>query len=145
MRNLDDELTRGLDWSYICNYAIVVLQIRSKMDSASFLPVKPAVFLILLAVADQPRHGYGIMLDVQSRSHGTISLGTSHLYRHLKRLLRDGLVDETTVADDRDPRRRYYHLTPLGREVVGAEGRRLRELIQQTEQLGLISDGHGAS
>jgi len=104
-----------------------------------YLPLKPAVFLVLLAVADEARHGYGIMLDVRERSGGTVDLGTSHLYRHLRRLLDDGLVEEVDPeeVDRDDPRRRYYSLTELGRRVVRAESARLAALLEDSRRLGL--------
>ena len=107
-------------------------------DVTAWLPVKSTVFLILLALAEEDRHGYGIMLDVKERSDGSVNLGTSHLYRHLKRLLDDGLVEETDAAADADPRRRYYRLTALGREVVVAESARLKMLVEQSQRLGFV-------
>ena len=110
-------------------------------EIAALLPVKSTVFLILLALAEEPRHGYGIMLDVRRRSGGTVNLGTSHLYRHLKRLLDDGLAEETRAdgaGRGGDPRRRYYRLTRLGRELVGAESARLESLVEQSRQLGFV-------
>ena len=110
-----------------------------RMEVALLLPVKSTVFLILLALAEEPRHGYGIMLDVKQRSDGTVNLGTSHLYRHLKRLLEDALVEEVSpeAASD-DSRRRYYQLTEFGRELVQAESTRLKSLVEQSQQLGFV-------
>jgi DNA-binding PadR family transcriptional regulator len=107
---------------------------------ADLLPVKSTVFLILMAVAEEPRHGYGIMQNVQERSGGSVNLGTSHLYRHLKRLLDDGLVEEVepVTADRDDPRRRYYQLTDFGEQVVGAESERLKALVKESQKLGFI-------
>ena len=109
-------------------------------DVSEFLPVKSTVFLVLLALAEEPRHGYGVMLDVQSRSKGAVELGTSHLYRHLKRLLDDGLVEEVEPRqpDVDDPRRRYYQLTRLGQALVRAESLRLKELVKDSKRLGYI-------
>lgn len=107
-------------------------------NMAARLPVKSTVFLILLALAEEARHGYGIMLEVRERSGGSVNLGTSHLYRHLKRLLDDGLVEETDPASDADPRRRYYRLTALGRELVTAESARLKSLVEQSQRLGFV-------
>ncbi len=109
-------------------------------DPTRFLPVKPSVFLIMMAVAEEPCHGYGIMLDVQRRSGGSVNLGTSHLYRHLKRLLDDGLVEEVEFEDGvgDDPRRRYYKLTKLGVKVVGAESARLKGLVEESKRLGFV-------
>ena len=110
-----------------------------RVEVASLLPVKSTVFLILLALAEEPRHGYGIMLDVKQRSDGAVNLGTSHLYRHLKRLLEDTLVEEVSAeADGDDPRRRYYQLTDFGRELLEAESTRLKNLVEQSQQLGFV-------
>ena len=112
---------------------------EDRVEVASLLPVKSAVFLILLALAEEPRHGYGIMLDVKQRSDGAVNLGTSHLYRHLKRLLEDALVEEVSAetAGD-DPRRRYYRLTEFGRDLLEAESTRLKSLVEQSQQLGFV-------
>ncbi|MEE9533408.1 MAG: helix-turn-helix transcriptional regulator [Acidimicrobiia bacterium] len=109
-------------------------------DPTRFLPVKPSVFLIMMAVAEEPCHGYGIMLDVQRRSGGSVNLGTSHLYRHLKRLLDDGLVEEVEFEDGvgDDPRRRYYQLTKLGVKVVRAESARLKGLVEESTRMGFV-------
>ena len=109
-----------------------------RVEVASLLPVKSTVFLILLALAEEPRHGYGIMLDVKQRSDGTVNLGTSHLYRHLKRLLEDALVEEASAEAASDPRRRYYRLTQFGRELLEAESTRLKSLVEQSQQLGFV-------
>ncbi len=110
-----------------------------RVEVASLLPVKSTVFLILLALAEDPRHGYGIMLEVKQRSDGTVNLGTSHLYRHLKRLLEDALVEEVSpdTAGD-DARRRYYRLTEFGRDLLEAESTRLKSLVEQSQQLGFV-------
>ena len=103
------------------------------------LPLKPAILLVLLTLGDEPQHGYGIMSAVRERSGGRIDLGTSHLYRHLKRLLDTGLVEETAADDSGDPRRRYYRLTDLGGRVLAAEAARLDDIVTQTRALGLYS------
>jgi len=109
-------------------------------DVSQFLPVKSTVFLVLMAVADEARHGYGIMQSVLQRSGGTVNLGTGHLYRHIKRLLDDGLIEEVEpeVVDRDDPRRRYYQLTDLGAEVVRAESERLKDLVAESRKLGFV-------
>jgi DNA-binding PadR family transcriptional regulator len=109
-------------------------------ESSQFLPVKSTVFLVLMAVADEPRHGYGIMQSVLERSGGSVNLGTGHLYRHIKRLLEEGLVEEVEpdVVDRDDPRRRYYQLTDLGVAVVRAESERLRDLVAESHKLGFV-------
>jgi DNA-binding PadR family transcriptional regulator len=109
-------------------------------DVSQFLPVKSTVFLVLMAVADEARHGYGIMQSVLQRSAGTVNLGTGHLYRHIKRLLDDGLIEEVEpdVVERDDPRRRYYQLTDLGAEVVRAESERLKDLVAESRKLGFV-------
>lgn len=106
------------------------------------LPVKPVVFHILLALAAGPSHGYGVIQAVRRGSEGRVRLETGPFYRHLRKLLDGGLVEETDERpEDDDPRRgAYYRLTDLGREVVGAEGRRLAGLVSATAELGLLAD-----
>jgi DNA-binding PadR family transcriptional regulator len=99
----------------------------------SFLPLKSNVLLILLALASQPLHGYGIILDVAERTDGEVELQTGALYRTLRRLLSDGLIQEcarpaTAVGDDE--RRRYYRLTALGHAVMTAELERMAKLVR---------------
>lgn len=106
------------------------------------LPLKPVVFHILLALAENDLHGYGVIQAVRERSEGRIDLQTGPFYRHLGKLMDAGLVEESDFrpADD-DPRRgAYYRLTSLGREVLAAEARRLGALVSATEALGL-TDG----
>jgi DNA-binding PadR family transcriptional regulator len=107
----------------------------SPPDPRAYLPLTPLAFHVLLALADGPRHGYGIILDVRERSSHLITLGTGTLYTMLRRLLSERLVDEARnrPADD-DERRRYYRLTPLGRAVVDAEARRLETLIDDARR-----------
>ena len=107
-------------------------------SARSFLPLKPAVVLILTSLAERPGHGYAIMTRVRERSGGDIELGTSHLYRLLKKLLDDGLIVESGREPD-DPRRRGYRLSDLGREVLEAEMRRLRSLLRLGRDLGLVT------
>lgn len=109
-------------------------------DVSQFLPVKSTVFLILMAVADEPRHGYAIMQSVLQRSGGAVNLGTGHLYRNIRRLLEDGLFEEVEpeVVDRDDPRRRYYRLTQLGHDVVRAESARLNTLVAESKKLGYV-------
>ena len=105
---------------------------RDKAPEA-FLPLTPAVFHILLALADGERHGYGIMRDIAERSQGSVRMGPGTLYGTIQRMLGDGLID---VADERpdpahdDERRRYYRLTDLGQRVARAEARRLDDLVR---------------
>ena len=104
-----------------------------------FLPLKPVVFHILLALAEQESHGYGVIQTVRDRSGGRVKLETGPFYRHLKKLMNGRLVEESDRRPENDDSRRgaYYRLTSLGREVVTAETRRMAGLVSLTEELGL--------
>lgn len=100
-------------------------------------PLKPAVFHILLALADQDRHGYAIMQAVRGQSGGRIPLRTGSFYRHLSRLIDAGLVAEAPGRRPGDDPRRgaYYRLTPRGRRVLAAERQRLADLVAAMDAL----------
>jgi DNA-binding PadR family transcriptional regulator len=92
------------------------------------LPLTPPVFHILLALADEERHGYGIMQDVARQTNSSLQLGPGTLYGCLKRMLAAGLVEEADERPDLaldDERRRYYRMTAFGKRVVRAEAQRL--------------------
>ncbi|MGA9627859.1 MAG: helix-turn-helix transcriptional regulator [Bryobacteraceae bacterium] len=92
------------------------------------LPLTPPVFHILLALAEEERHGYGIMRDVAQQTDGALQLGPGTLYGCLKRMLAAGLVEESGERPDPaidDERRRYYRMTALGKRMVRAEAQRL--------------------
>jgi len=100
-------------------------------DPDALLPLKPVVFHILLALSERELHGYGIMKAVGEATEGRIRIDPSPLYRRLKRLLEQGIVQEVgqrPAADSDDERRRYYGLTELGRRVLAAEAARVVEL-----------------
>jgi DNA-binding PadR family transcriptional regulator len=91
-------------------------------------PLTPPVFHILLALAEEERHGYGIMQDVAQQTHGALQLGPGTLYGCLKRMLAAELVEECEERPDPaldDERRRYYRMTALGKRIVRAEAQRL--------------------
>jgi DNA-binding PadR family transcriptional regulator len=114
-------------------------QTNTPLAATDFLPLKPAVLLILMALAEQPRHGYAIAVAVREQSGCEVDLGTSHLYRHLKKLLEHSLVAEVEDRpDDDDSRRRYYRLTDFGRQVLGAEIERLEALVRLGRNLQLV-------
>ncbi|HUA78048.1 MAG TPA: PadR family transcriptional regulator [Acetobacteraceae bacterium] len=96
------------------------------------LPLTPPVFHILLALADDERHGYGIMRDVERQTGGQLQLGPGTLYGCLKRMFAAGLVEESGERPDPaldDERRRYYRMTALGKRVVRAEAQRLAAAV----------------
>ena len=104
-----------------------------------FLPLKPRVFLMLLVLAQEPRHGYALKEELADRG---IVLGPGTLYRTLHRLLGDGLIaecDDRPSAGEDDERRRYYQVTPLGRRVASAEAQRLAALVEAARAEGLIA------
>lgn len=106
-----------------------------------FLPLKPVVFHILLALSEAPSHGYGVIQSVRRRSDGRIELQTGAFYRYLRRLLDDGLVEERPSPPDDDPRRgAYYRVTAPGRALVRAEWQRMSALVAVTEELGVIGE-----
>ena len=101
--------------------------------ASEFLPLKNDAVLILLVVAARPCHGYAIMREVEARSDGAVVLQTGALYRELKRLLGDGLIEECAAprdAESDDDRRRYYRATNLGRSVLSAEADRMAALVR---------------
>ena len=111
-------------------------------DPRSLLPLTPAVFHIMLALAERECHGYGIMLEVERLTEGLLRLGPGTLYRSIQRLVLDGLIEELTDspdAGDDDERRRYYRLTKLGLAVAQAEAQRLENLVNAARQRGLLS------
>ena len=105
-------------------------------------PLTPPVFHLLLAVADGARHGYEIIKEIERRSEGRVVLSTGTLYAAIKRLLADGLLEETdqgmNVVNE-DDRRRYYCLTPFGRKVTKAEVARMVQLIRIADEKRLVS------
>lgn len=105
--------------------------------------ISAQVFHALLSLADRPRHGYGIILEVQDRTGGEVLLGTGTVYSVIKRLRSDGWIEETEPPGevDDDPRRRYYRLTVTGREAMQAEAERLRGLVRQARSKSVLPEG----
>jgi DNA-binding PadR family transcriptional regulator len=100
---------------------------------AAFLPLTPAVFHILLTLADGEAHGYAMMREVDRRSGGTVRLGPGTLYGAISRLLEERIIEESEERPDPamdDTRRRYYRLTKLGSRVLAAETERLADLVK---------------
>ena len=113
-----------------------------KEKPETWLPLTPAMFHILLALADKERHGYDIMREVDERSEGKMRLGPGTLYGSIKRMLNDGLIDESGERPDPemdDERRRYYRLTDLGHRVAVAEAERLEKLVKSARTKKLLS------
>ncbi|MEO6237058.1 MAG: PadR family transcriptional regulator [Vicinamibacterales bacterium] len=105
----------------------------------SLLPLPPATFHILVAVADEDRHGYAILQDVAARTGGELKLGAGTLYRSIQRMLEQGLLIEVSsrpAPEFDDERRRYYRITPFGRAVAKAEARRLTQMLKLARASG---------
>ena len=101
-------------------------------DSETLLPLTPAIFNILLALADGERHGYSIMQEIVGQTGGKLRIGPTTLYRSIKHLLEGGLIVESDERPDPaldDERRRYYRLTALGQRVAVAEMNRLEQML----------------
>jgi DNA-binding PadR family transcriptional regulator len=113
---------------------------RSRSPS-DVLPLRSVDFLVLLMLAPGERHGYGIMQDVLAHTKGETELEAGSLYRTIRRLADERLLEEAArrpASDVDDERRRYYRLTPFGRRVVTAEAARLRALVRLAEQARLL-------
>ena len=106
------------------------------------LPLRSVDFLILLMLGRGERHGYGIMQDVLAHTEGRTELEAGSLYRTIRRLADERLLEESArrpAAESNDERRRYYRLTPFGRRVVAAEAARLRDLVRLAESVRLLA------
>lgn len=115
-------------------------------DAESLLPLKPVLYLLLLALAQGDRHGYALKKDVLRRTEGRVNLGPATLYRSIHLLAEKGLIAETGERPDPaldDERRRYYRLLPFGRRVAAAESRRLAALVAAARSARLL-DGSEA-
>lgn len=115
---------------------------KASLQPEDFLPLTPAMFHVLLAIADKERHGYEIMQEVQERTAGNVRLGPGTLYGSIKRMLADGLIQETDERPDPefdDERRRYYRLTEFGYRVAKAESERLASLLKTARAKKLLS------
>jgi DNA-binding PadR family transcriptional regulator len=105
----------------------------SKLDPKSLLPLKTNWFHILLSLAGEEQHGYGIMQEVLQRTDGKVRLWPASLYGTIKKLIEEELIaesEERPAAELDDARRRYYRLTDFGRKVLDAESERLEDLVR---------------
>jgi DNA-binding PadR family transcriptional regulator len=105
----------------------------ARQDPRTFLPLRTNWFHILLSLASQEQHGYGIMQEVLGRTGGKVRLWPATIYGTLKRLIDEDLIEESEerpAPELDDARRRYYKLTRLGRKVLDLESTRLEELVR---------------
>jgi DNA-binding PadR family transcriptional regulator len=108
----------------------------------SLLPLQPAVFHILMALADEDRHGYAIIQEVLTRTNGDVRLSPGTLYRSIQRMLDDDLiveVHERPAPELDDERRRYYRITKFGKAVAREEANRLTDLVRLARASGFIT------
>jgi DNA-binding PadR family transcriptional regulator len=110
-------------------------------DIQRLLPLPPVTFHILVALADDDRHGYAIIQDIAARTNGELKIQAGTLYRSIQRMLEQGLVVEKRtrpqIGED-DQRRRYYRITPFGRAVAGAEAKRLTQMVRLARACGFV-------
>jgi len=120
-----------------------LIRARTGREPAALLPLTEPVFHILLALTERDQHGYGIILSVEQATAGKVRLRTGTLYTAVRRLVEDGMIEETasTGCDADDNRRRVYRLTPFGRAVARAEARRLARLASLARSRGLLAKG----
>jgi DNA-binding PadR family transcriptional regulator len=105
---------------------------HTTLNPESNLPMTPAVFNILLALAEGEKHGYAIMLEVEANTQGEVKMGPGTLYGSIKRMLAAGLIEESDERPDEaldDQRRRYYRLSGVGAKALRAEARRLERQV----------------
>lgn len=127
----------------IATMAIAWTMTYDPSDIDALLPLPPATFHILVAVAERDRHGYGIMEDVARSTGGELKLSAGTLYRSIARMLEQGLILESRkrpAKDEDDQRRRYYRITPFGTAVARAETRRLTQLVRLAKGVGLLPE-----
>ena len=114
----------------------------NKRTLEKFLPLKPAAYHILLALADGPRHGYAIRAAVEALTRGGIRLWPATLYGSVRQLYKARLIEpvDGSAENDDDARRRYYQLTALGRGVLVAETERLQALVEYARARRAIAE-----
>jgi DNA-binding PadR family transcriptional regulator len=106
----------------------------------TLLPLPAATFHILMALAEEERHGYAVIQDVEARTRGALRLSAGTVYRSIQRMLEQGLIvesDERPAPELDDERRRYYRITTFGEAVARAESARLTELVRLARARGL--------
>ena len=110
-------------------------------DPNVLLPLRPVVFQVLLSLADGERHGYAIVRDIAERSSARMQLEPGNLYRTLRFMLEEGLIEESDrrpAPEVDDERRRYYRITRFGLRVAQAEALRLAELVREARARDLL-------
>lgn len=114
---------------------------RLTNPSNGHLPLSPAVYHILLALSEGELHGLGIANEVEWMTAGQILLGPGTLYRSLRNMADDGLIQETETDEADDPRRKFYRITAAGHRVLKAESERLARLVHVARERRVIPEG----
>jgi DNA-binding PadR family transcriptional regulator len=115
----------------------------TQSDIDALLPLPPATFHILMALADDHRHGYAVIQDIAMRTNGELRMSAGTLYRSIQRMQEQGLIVESKRRPDPnedDERRRYYQLTAFGNAVARAEVRRLAQLVKLARARGIVPE-----
>jgi DNA-binding PadR family transcriptional regulator len=115
----------------------------TQADIDALLPLPPATFHILMALADDRRHGYAVIQDIAMRTNGELRMSAGTLYRSIQRMQEQGLIVESKRRPDPhedDERRRYYQLTAFGNAVARAEARRLAQLVKLARARGIVPE-----
>jgi DNA-binding PadR family transcriptional regulator len=117
------------------------MSLKEQSAAGDLTPLSPAVFHILLSLAEGERHGYALRREIALRTGGKLKLGPGVLYGSINKMLELGMIEESDARPDPhldDERRRYYRITSYGRKVAQAEAARMRELVQlATARLGV--------
>ena len=118
------------------------MQTMARFDPSAYLPLTPAMFQVLVALADGEKHGYAVIKEIARRTDGKVRLRAGTLYAVIRRFVDDGLIQESAERPDPaldDERRRYYRITDRGRAVAMAEERRMTDTLAQARaKLGAI-------
>jgi DNA-binding PadR family transcriptional regulator len=128
-------------------FAMEALMSNAEGLPEDLIPLTPRVFHIMLALVDEEQHGYRIMKEVETRSEGKVRIGPGTLYEAIQRLVRNGLIEESSERPDAemdDQRRRYYRLTDFGRRVLQAESDRLAALVGFARTKNLVREAKSA-
>ena len=110
----------------------------------SLLPLPPATLRILIVLADDDRHGYAIIQEIEARTSGAVRMSAGTLYRSIQRMIEQGLIEEINerpAPELDDERRRYYRITTFGEVVARAEVRRLQTLVRLARASGFVLKG----
>jgi DNA-binding PadR family transcriptional regulator len=116
----------------------------TRRDPDAQIPLKHVDLQILIVLADQDLHGYGLVKAIEARTDGHFRLEPGNLYRYIRRLVNLGMVapaDRRRAEDVEHERRRYYRITAFGRRVLAAEVQRLKALVEAVESLSVLPSG----